>query len=50
MDIVHVPGINLYAVQFQGGGKIPDDLSGKYTTMSIAQKAIDNYLLHRRSK
>jgi hypothetical protein len=40
-----------YAVVTAGkGGKIPNVLSGLYTTKSLAKKAIDTYLLSKPKK
>ena len=43
--------VGLYRVQFETGvGVIPDVLSGTYTTIAHAEKAINNYLTFRDSK
>ena len=42
--------VGLYRVQFEAGvGNIPDVLSGTYTTIAHAEKAINNYLTFRNS-
>ena len=38
---------NLYEVSFDGGGEVPQVLTGRYTSKVEAQKAINAYL-HKR--
>lgn len=33
-----------FIIQFEGGGRLPDELSGIYTKRSFAQRDIDSYL------
>ena len=43
--------VGLYKVQFETGvGNIPNVLSGTYTTIAHAEKAINNYLTFRDTK
>lgn len=43
-----MPG--LYRVGFKDGGVVPDVLSGAYTNVAVADKAIQNYLQTRRER
>ena len=40
----------LYRVGFKEGGVVPDVLSGAYTNVAVADKAIQNYLQTRRER
>jgi len=38
------PELGMWKVKFTGGGRIPDQLDGRYVTIGDTQKAIDLYL------
>ncbi len=38
----------LVRVRYEGGGEVPEVLSGHYTSTAEAQKAIDTYIPTRR--
>lgn len=40
----------LYEVFFEGGGEVPEELTGKFTSRSYARVAINSYLTKRESK
>ena len=35
------PQYRLYSIKYEGGGEVPDDLKGTYTSVQQAQKAIE---------
>jgi len=37
----------LYCIYFEGGGELPPELSGRYTSVIKAQDAINNYKIKR---
>ena len=41
---------NLYDVYYEGGGELPESLSGLYVSEKDAQYAIDMYLSNRKRK
>lgn len=40
----------MFEVALRGGGRIPNELSGSYTRVNIAEAAIKRYLQHRRKR
>lgn len=36
-------GLSLVEIYYEGGGQVPNRLLGKYTSMTLAQKAIKIY-------
>ena len=47
--VIHKPeDSNLYLIKFAGGGQLPEELNGGYTSPAIAQQAIDGY--YQRSR
>lgn len=44
LKIYRVKNSGLYAIKFVGGGQLPDDLSGMYTSPALAEKAIEKFL------
>lgn len=41
-------GTSLFEVYFEGGGELPKELKGMYTSPTVAQAAIDGYLANRK--
>lgn len=41
LRIEKVPSTTLYCIKWNGGGEVPADLSGYYTTTGAAQEAIN---------
>ena len=41
---------NAYEIYLEGGGEVPQILTGAYTSPGVAQKAIDLYLENRRPR
>jgi len=50
LQVALTPGLNLYEVQFQGGGNLPLELRGRYTSNKKAEEAIDTHLKQRKVK
>lgn len=48
--IRNVVGTPSYFIKFENGGELPKYLSGVYTSMKIAQQAIDSYLIKMNRK
>lgn len=48
--ITPVPNSSFYEVKFQGGGEVPDDLKGKFTSLKRAEEAIDRMYVVRSRK
>jgi len=44
--LIAVPatGTGLYRVQFEGGGQLPEELEGRFTSREVAQTNIDIYV------
>jgi len=47
---MNIPGTPHLRVYFEGGGEVPKDLSGAYTSQAQADKAILKYLSNRDKK
>lgn len=47
---MNIPGTPHLRVYFEGGGEVPQDLSGTYTSQAQANKAILKYLSNRGKK
>ena len=43
------PLYNFY-IALEGGGEVPKILSGQYTTIALAERAIEKYLATRRKR
>lgn len=41
--VEHDGEFGLYVIKFTAGGELPNDLTGKWTNITMAQAAIDNY-------
>lgn len=41
LRIEKVPSTTLYCIKWNGGGEIPKELSGTYTSMHLAREAMD---------
>lgn len=44
LKICRVKNSGLFAIKFTGGGEVPDDLKGMWTTPSLAEAAIEKYM------
>lgn len=44
MKIYNVPGTPHYGLMFEGGGVMPEELKGMYTSELQAKKAFDTYM------
>ena len=38
------PGTSHYKIKFEGGGEVPAELSGAYTSISMVDTAVFNYI------
>ena len=38
------PGTSHYKIKFEGGGEVPEELSGAYTSISMVDTAVFNYI------
>ena len=38
------PGTSHYKIKFEGGGEVPQELSGAYTSISMVDTAVFNYI------
>lgn len=47
LKVLRTDGSSLFRVGFDGGGKLPDELTGLYTSEDVAEKAIRAYLVRR---
>lgn len=45
LQVMIAPGTAHYVIKYEGGGNIPNELSGAYTSLTLADIAIKNYLL-----
>ena len=47
LGLYRVANTSLYGIRFEGGGEIPDSLSGRFTNTDLAFEAIAGYLNQR---
>jgi hypothetical protein len=47
LKVLKHDGCSLFRVGFDGGGVVPKELEGFYTSVDVAQKAITAYLARR---
>ena len=44
------PSSMLYEIYYEGGGEVPAELKGEYTSYRFTESAIKTYLVNRESK
>lgn len=50
LEVVNKPGTGHYKIQFTSGGELPEYLTGLYTTVSLADIAIIQYIKNLETK
>lgn len=48
MVVMRKEGTTLWCIGFENGGEVPQKLSGLYTSIPVAEIAIENYLANRK--
>lgn len=43
LKIFPIENASLYKIAFENGGRIPDEVSGKYTSLAAAKKSLNLY-------
>lgn len=47
LELVRQPDGRMYRLKFKGGGQLPAELTGEYTSISAAEKDMAAYLFKR---